>query len=61
MINSDALNPCFSLSILHNSFNNQGSKINKNNIFLSFDIFSFTKTFFRDISVVCRMRVMTTS
>ena len=33
--------------ILHNNlFNNQGSEINKNDIFLCFDILSFTKTFF---------------
>ena len=32
-------NPCFSLLILHdNSFDSQGSKINKNDIFLRFDI-----------------------
>ena len=37
---------CFNLFILHNnSFYNQGSEINKN-IFLHFDILSFTKTFF---------------
>ena len=31
--------PCFNLFILHdNSFDNQGSEINKNNIFLRFDI-----------------------
>ena len=35
-------NPCFSLFILHNiPFDNQGSKINKNDIFLRFDILSF--------------------
>ena len=40
-------NPCFNLFILHNNpFDNQGSKINKNNIFLCFYILSFTKTFF---------------
>ena len=40
-------NPCFIIFILHNnSFDNQGSEINKNNIFLRFDILSFTKTFF---------------
>ena len=39
--------PCFILFILHNnSFDNQGSEINKNHIFLRFDILSFTKTFF---------------
>ena len=39
-------NPCFSLFILHNiPFDNQGSEINKNDISLSFDIISFTKTF----------------
>ena len=40
-------NPCFNLFILHNiPFENQGSEINKNDIFLGFDILSFTKTFF---------------
>ena len=40
-------NPCFNLFILHNiPFDSQGSEINKNNIFLRFDILSFTKTFF---------------
>ena len=40
-------NPCFNLFILHNiPFDSQGSEINKNNIFLHFDILSFTKTFF---------------
>ena len=40
-------NPCFNLFMLHNnSFDNQGSEINKNDIFLPFDIPSFTKTFF---------------
>ena len=35
------------LFILHNiSFNNQRSEINKNDIFLHFDILSFTKAFF---------------
>ena len=39
-------NPCFNLFILHNnSFDNQGSEINKNDIFLRFDILSFTKNF----------------
>ena len=38
--------PCFNLFILHNNlFDNQGSKINKNDIFVRFDILSFTKTF----------------
>ena len=36
-------NPCFNL---YTSFDNQGSEINKNDIFLRFDILSFTKTFF---------------
>ena len=41
-------NPCFNLFILHNNlFDNQGSEINENDIFLRFDILSFTKTFFR--------------
>ena len=32
-------NPCFKLFILHNnSFDNQGSQINKNDIFLRFDM-----------------------
>ena len=39
-------NPCFNLLILHNNHNNsfdsQGSEINKNDIFLRFDILSFT-------------------
>ena len=40
-------NHCFNLFILHNnSFDNQASEINKNDIFLSFDILSLTKTFF---------------
>ena len=40
-------NPCFNLFIIHNnSFDNQGSEINKNDIFLRFDILSFTKTLF---------------
>ena len=38
-------NPCFNSFILHNhSFDNQGSEINKNDIFLHFYIMSFTKT-----------------
>ena len=38
-------NPCFNLFTLHNnSFDNQGSEINENDIFFSrFDILSFTK------------------
>ena len=40
-------NSCFNLFMLHsNPFDNQGSEINKNDIFLRFDILSFTKTFF---------------
>ena len=40
-------NPCFNSFILHNNlFDNQGRKINKNDIFLRFDILPFTKTFF---------------
>ena len=40
-------NPCFNLFILHNnSFDNRGSELNKNDIFLRFDILCFTKTFF---------------
>ena len=36
-------NLCFNLFILHNNlFDNQGSEINKNDIFLRFDILSFT-------------------
>ena len=36
-------NPCFNLFILHNnSLDNQGSEINKKDIFLRFDILSFT-------------------
>ena len=39
-------NPCFNLFILHNiPFDNEGSEINKNDIFLRFDILSFTRTF----------------
>ena len=35
-------NPCFNLFILHNiPFDNQGSEVNKNDIFLRFDILSF--------------------
>ena len=35
-------NPCFNLFILHNTpFDNQGSEINKNDIFLRFDILSY--------------------
>ena len=37
----------FNLFVLNNnSFDNQGSEINKNDIFLRFDILSFTKSFF---------------
>ena len=40
-------NRCFNLFIFHdNSFDNQGSEINKNDIFLRLDILYFTKTFF---------------
>ena len=40
-------NPCLNLLTLHNnSFATQGSEINKNDIFLRFDILSFIKTFF---------------
>ena len=40
-------NPCFNSFILHNNlFDNQGSEINKNDIFLRFDILPVTKTFF---------------
>ena len=40
-------NPCFNLFILHNiPFDNQGGEINKNDIFLRFDILSFAKNFF---------------
>ena len=39
-------NPCFNLFIFHsNSFDNEGSKINKNEIFLRFDITVFYKNF----------------
>ena len=39
-------NPCLNLFILHNnSFHNQGGEINKHDIFLRFDILSFTKSF----------------
>ena len=38
-------NPCFNLFILHdNSFDNQGSEINKNDIFLCFDILHILTT-----------------
>ena len=38
-------NPCFNLFILHdNSFDNQGSKTNKNDIFLCFDILHILTT-----------------
>ena len=37
-------NPGFNLFVLHNnSFDNQGSKINKNDVFILFVILSFTK------------------
>ena len=40
-------NLCFNLFILYNiPFDNQGSEINKNAIFLRFDIMCFTKIFF---------------
>ena len=39
-------NLCFNLFILHNSFDNQGSKIIKKNTLLRFHILSFMKTFF---------------
>ena len=40
-------NTCFDLFILrNNSFDNQGSEMKKKDIFLRFDILSFTKTFF---------------
>ena len=43
-------NPCSNLFILHNiPFDNQGSEINKNDIFLRFDILSFTKNYSRKI------------
>ena len=39
-------NSCFNLFILHsNPFANQRSEINKNDVFLRFDILPFTKTF----------------
>ena len=39
-------NPCFNLLIPHNnSFDNQGSEINKNDIFFRFDIPSFRKIY----------------
>ena len=38
-------NPCFNLFMLHNnSFDNQGSEVNKYDIFLRFDIL-FTKIY----------------
>ena len=40
-------NPHFLLFILHNSsFDSQGNEIKKSDMFLLFDILSFTKTFF---------------
>ena len=40
-------NTCFDLFILrNNSFDNQGSEMKKKDIFLRFDVLSFTKTFF---------------
>ena len=40
-------NTCFDLFILrNNSFDNQRSEMKKNDIFLRFDVLSFTKTFF---------------
>ena len=40
-------NPSFNLFLLYNnSFDNQRSEINKNDIFLRLDILSFTKAFF---------------
>ena len=50
-------NPCFYLFILHNnSYNNQGSEINKKGIFLRYDILSCMKTFFLlfSLKTVCR-------
>ena len=38
--------PCLNLFILHNSFDDQGNEINKNDIFLCFYIMYFTKTTF---------------
>ena len=40
-------NPCFNLFILHsNPFDNQGSEINENDIFLRFNILPFTRTLY---------------
>ena len=53
---------CFNLFVLqNNSFDNQGSEVNKNDIFLRFDILSFTKIFsektaFRNVKK-CRLYI----
>ena len=45
--------PSFNLFILYNNLlDNQGSKINKNDIFVRFNILPFTKTFFLLYSVL---------
>ena len=42
MVQKYILNPCFNLFILHNnSFDNQGSEINKSNTFLRFNIYIY--------------------
>ena len=47
-------NPCFNLFILHSDpFDNQGSEINKNDIFLCFNILSFTKRYICVCVFVC--------
>ena len=39
-------NPCFNIFLLHHdSLDNQGRKINKNDVFLRFNILSFTTSF----------------
>ena len=52
-------NPCFNLFILHNnSFDNQGSKINKNNIFLHFNILTYKNFFPTTHSVNLHLSIM---
>ena len=42
MVQKYILDPCFNLFILHNnSFDNQGSEINKSNTFLRFNIYIY--------------------
>ena len=47
-------NPCFNLFILHNnSFHNQGCKINKSDIFLSFEILPVFYKNFLPTHILC--------